>query len=164
MLGGRVWGYPTLLISRFINFKRENFFGQAYFLHSGNQVFAYHAYIFVSCDIMNYLYIKKHVCIIYAWIAHRWIVNRWIVYYELAQPNLISLVKILSWGFLALTSLSRILTSSVVLYGIESICLWWKFFWICLILRWFSKYFFITCIGILLFSMLMFYQTNFQLY
>ena len=33
-------------------FRNCNFFGQSYFLHSGNQVFAYHAY-------MIYLYIKK---------------------------------------------------------------------------------------------------------
>ena len=38
------------------------------FLRQGNQVFAYHDYIFSSLDIMNYLYIKysKYVCIIYA--------------------------------------------------------------------------------------------------
>ena len=33
-------------------FRNCNFFGQSYFLHSGNQVFAYHAY-------RIYLYIKK---------------------------------------------------------------------------------------------------------
>ena len=39
-------------------FKKGNFFGQACFLHPGNQVSVYHAYIFPSCDLMNYLYIK----------------------------------------------------------------------------------------------------------
>ena len=33
--------------------KKCNFFGQACFLHPGNQVLAYHAYIFPSCDIMT---------------------------------------------------------------------------------------------------------------
>ena len=37
--------------------KKYNFFGQAWFLPPGNQVFAYRTYIFPSCDIMNYLYI-----------------------------------------------------------------------------------------------------------
>ena len=37
------------------DFKKCSFFGQACFLHAGNQVFAYHANIFPSCDIMNYL-------------------------------------------------------------------------------------------------------------
>ena len=39
-------------------FKKCNFFDQACFLHSGNQVFAYHAYIFPSCHVKNYLYVK----------------------------------------------------------------------------------------------------------
>ena len=56
-------------------------------------------------------------------------------------------------AFLVITSLSSFLTSSV--YGIRGICLCWKFSWICLILGWFSKYFFITCIAILLFSVLL---------
>ena len=38
----------------------KHFFGQAcFFLHSGNQVFEYHAYIFTFHDIMNYLHIKQ---------------------------------------------------------------------------------------------------------
>ena len=40
-------------------FKKCNFFDQACFLHSGNQVFAYHAYIFPSCHVKNYLYVKQ---------------------------------------------------------------------------------------------------------
>ena len=40
---------------------------------------------FTFFGITIYLYIKKHVCIIYAWIMHCWIMNR-IVYHELAQP------------------------------------------------------------------------------
>ena len=36
-------------------FKKCNFCGQAFFLHSGNQVFAYRTYIFHSYNIMNYL-------------------------------------------------------------------------------------------------------------
>ena len=40
------------------NIKRENFLRQACFLHPGNQVCSYHAYIFSFCDIINYLYIR----------------------------------------------------------------------------------------------------------
>ena len=47
-----------------------------FFFHPGNQVFAYHVYIFPpSCDISNYLDIQyvlswhKHVCIIYRELA-----------------------------------------------------------------------------------------------
>ena len=56
-------------------FKKWNFFDKACFLHSGNQVFPYHAYIFPSCDVKNYLYVKH--CTIYAWIVYHWFVNRW---------------------------------------------------------------------------------------
>ena len=55
---------------------------------------------FTSFDITIYLYIKKRVCIIYAWIVHRWIVNRWIVYRELAQPeNFLVIVYWVRYGF-----------------------------------------------------------------
>ena len=33
------------------------------------------SYIFSSCDIRNYLYINKLVCIICAWIVHHWIAS-----------------------------------------------------------------------------------------
>ena len=42
-------------------------------------------FFYTSFDIKIYLYIKKHVCITYAWITQHWIVIRWIEYRELAQ-------------------------------------------------------------------------------
>ena len=67
-------------------FKSCNFFNRTCFLHSGNQVFAYQAYIFTSLTSRFISIESNHVCIIYAWIMHLWIVQCWIVYHELAQP------------------------------------------------------------------------------
>ena len=55
---------------------------------------------FTSFDVTIYFHIKKHVCIIYAWIVHRWIVKRWIVYCELAEPypNREVSNQLLSWS------------------------------------------------------------------
>ena len=62
----RYYFHLNILKGKTAIFKSCNFFGQTCLLHSGNQVFAYHAYIFTFLRPQFISVYDKYVCISYA--------------------------------------------------------------------------------------------------